>query len=313
MCHERKLNPTQRGDAVRSIKRVNCLKAMSSTKRSERKMSQRRTFQRGFTLIELLVVIAIIAILAAILMPVFAQAREKARMASCTSNCKQLGLALRMYAQDYDETMPCMVFEATSDGNDVNVWRNSVKPYIKNTQVFGCPSNPNSKPQRPGGPGPWDYNGNGEGWHMEPDRIMPRGYGMNSCAADWRPYNQPSWARPSPPLHDARVTRPADVIMIGEVAAEWVDINANWPFFGPCDWPYWHMSTWPRGPVYQSNWIFYDGHVKALTWKQTLFPLNQNKWLLEPDPNPNNTTLRGEAGCAFDTQIGFAACPAFQR
>src|SRR5688572_32605433 len=70
--------------------------------------NQRRVHGRraGFTLIELLVVIAIIAILAAILFPVFAQAREKARQAGCMSNCKQLGLASNMYAQDYDEMLP---------------------------------------------------------------------------------------------------------------------------------------------------------------------------------------------------------------
>ncbi|WP_395141887.1 type II secretion system protein [Armatimonas sp.] len=66
----------------------------------------KRHVQKGFTLIELLVVIAIIAILAAILFPVFAQARDKARATACLSNTKQLSLGVMMYAQDYDETLP---------------------------------------------------------------------------------------------------------------------------------------------------------------------------------------------------------------
>jgi prepilin-type N-terminal cleavage/methylation domain-containing protein/prepilin-type processing-associated H-X9-DG protein len=99
----------------------------------------------GFTLIELLVVIAIIAILAAILFPVFAQAREKARSSSCLSNQKQIALAHSMYAQDYDETYaPATIpglLEPTS-GVDVR-WEDSVKPYIKGGNVGGiltCPS-----------------------------------------------------------------------------------------------------------------------------------------------------------------------------
>ncbi len=92
----------------------------------------------GFTLIELLVVIAIIAILAAILFPVFAKAREKARTASCQSNLKQLALAATMYAQDYDETMAPIGHNV---GGTVNAWwYDMVAPYTKNTQVFYCPS-----------------------------------------------------------------------------------------------------------------------------------------------------------------------------
>jgi prepilin-type N-terminal cleavage/methylation domain-containing protein len=72
---------------------------------------------RGFTLIELLVVIAIIAILAAILFPVFAQAREKARQASCLSNAKQMSTAVMMYAQDYDETFP-LYFQPQANGDN---------------------------------------------------------------------------------------------------------------------------------------------------------------------------------------------------
>ncbi len=101
--------------------------------------------RRGFTLIELLVVIAIIAILAAILFPVFARAREKARQSSCLSNIKQLGLASLAYAQDYDETFPYYYHIPIAGYND-GVCRGGVSPlsallaYVKNTQIFTCPS-----------------------------------------------------------------------------------------------------------------------------------------------------------------------------
>ncbi|MFP3903712.1 MAG: DUF1559 domain-containing protein [Armatimonadota bacterium] len=94
--------------------------------------------QRGFTLIELLVVIAIIAILAAILFPVFARAREKARQTSCLNNQKQLGLAWHMYVQDYDENIP--PYSLRGDGNWYERWYQVLEPYIKNQQIWVCPS-----------------------------------------------------------------------------------------------------------------------------------------------------------------------------
>jgi prepilin-type N-terminal cleavage/methylation domain-containing protein/prepilin-type processing-associated H-X9-DG protein len=120
--------------------------------------------RKGFTLIELLVVIAIIAILAAILFPVFAKAREKARQSSCLSNLKQIGIAFQSYIQDYDERTP-MRIEGTwgatatyqlqtdtsapgskyivSDGGVSGYymsWMDMINPYVKNTQIFRCPS-----------------------------------------------------------------------------------------------------------------------------------------------------------------------------
>ncbi len=98
--------------------------------------------RRGFTLIELLVVIAIIAILAAILFPVFARAREKARQTSCLNNVKQLVLGINMYAQDYDESLP-MSRHRSNPTASWQGWNTLVDPYVKNTQVFTCPSETN--------------------------------------------------------------------------------------------------------------------------------------------------------------------------
>ncbi len=98
-----------------------------------------RRGHRGFTLIELLVVIAIIAILAAILFPVFAKAREKARQSSCINNGKQLGIAVLQYAQDYDETL-CPPAVGAVDTTSAYGWQDLVQPYIKSAQAFDCPS-----------------------------------------------------------------------------------------------------------------------------------------------------------------------------
>ena len=112
------------------------------------------TQRKGFTLIELLVVIAIIAILAAILFPVFAKARDKARQATCVSNMKQIGNAMMMYLQDYDEVFPCewhgawgedfyntkTVTYLTSDSDPYGNYQPLIYPYVKNFNVFMCPN-----------------------------------------------------------------------------------------------------------------------------------------------------------------------------
>ncbi len=110
---------------------------------------------RGFTLIELLIVIAIIAILAAILFPVFAKARDKARQAACSSNMKQIALATAQYLQDFDGVFPTQegssmynyMTNAGFSGGSPNVplnydLFNQLQPYVKTTQIFACPSAP---------------------------------------------------------------------------------------------------------------------------------------------------------------------------
>jgi prepilin-type N-terminal cleavage/methylation domain-containing protein len=98
---------------------------------------------RGFTLIELLVVIAIISILASILYPVFARAREQARKANCLSNLRQIGMAVQMYAQDYDEFLPQVDPREDNDGSDWDYCQPLhvlLEPYVRNRQLFRCKS-----------------------------------------------------------------------------------------------------------------------------------------------------------------------------
>lgn len=96
--------------------------------------------RRGFTLIELLVVIAIIAILAAILFPVFAKAREKARQASCLSNCRQFATAIMAYVQDYDERFFTSTYADCLLNPPGPFWASCIYPYVMNVQLYICPT-----------------------------------------------------------------------------------------------------------------------------------------------------------------------------
>jgi prepilin-type N-terminal cleavage/methylation domain-containing protein/prepilin-type processing-associated H-X9-DG protein len=175
--------------------------------------------KKAFTLIELLVVIAIIAILAAILFPVFAQARESARKTSCLSNVKEISLALTMYVQDYDERFPMWANSMTTgtpgwdpvpalghpdpDCPDevyhYTGWDKMVQPYVKNRQIFQCPDNY--------GPGQ-GYTWGGGNDNSDPSGVL--NYALNS-RLDGRSWD--SWEAPS---KLAAITWPAQAILISE-------------------------------------------------------------------------------------------------
>lgn len=240
-----------------------------------------RSPSRGFTLIELLVVIAIIAILAAILFPVFAQAREAARTISCASNLKQMTLAFRMYSQDYDEIFPirrnCDATQCYSN------WKHELQPYIKNVQVFRCPTNPASKV--------FDET-DGTVTYATGTQKFNRGYFylnafyMSSAGVgtgDW-------WSGFQ--YAEAAFPYPANSIVVGENKDVWADYGPwmafvpGWGFAG-ANWGARHKSS-DRA----ANIGFIDGHVKYTSWDASCKPSNgdgTNMWMY----NPNNMVYGG--------------------
>jgi prepilin-type N-terminal cleavage/methylation domain-containing protein/prepilin-type processing-associated H-X9-DG protein len=218
----------------------------------------------GFTLIELLVVIAIIAILAAILFPVFAKAREKARTASCQSNEKQIMQAILMYAGDYDQRMPLIRTGRPGPGclcggaPTYQTWRWTIQPYMKNAGALSCPSlrvtgNEHNPPASYDVPGSYGINARfcaGCGWNI------------------WSDFEQ--------------IVTPAQMIIVAD-SNGWADVNI-W-----CHPNGWCFTTPHNGG---QNYGYLDGHVKWNLPERTVDPVFQ--WL---QPHPRD--LNGSEGGAW--------------
>lgn len=206
-----------------------------------------KTDKQAFTLIELLVVIAIIAILAAILFPVFARAREQARKASCLSNMKQLGLGIVMYTQDYDDTLPLTnynqwVGRRSEWGIDLIVWNDLILPYVKNYQIFVCPSRPDEAVGRTGG------------WGTV---TRAKGYALSAYVNGW------TYGSGQGGAAMARIQEPASKMLLAEMPFEIFDAGL-W-YIGYT----WYPLRTHGGTI---NWTFVDGHSKAMKPSQTVRP-----------------------------------------
>jgi prepilin-type N-terminal cleavage/methylation domain-containing protein/prepilin-type processing-associated H-X9-DG protein len=216
-----------------------------------------RKREQGFTLIELLVVIAIIAILAAILFPVFAQARENARKASCLSNMHQIDLANLQYIQDYDEKFPLNRFEWPIVPY---TWREAVQPYIRNLDVFKDPSNPDARVDT-------------SCWGSP---IVPKSYAYNGALLNLDGSNGS--------LALAKIQQPGDALLMADMSRNGCPDAGNWCFgcaITVCNClDFRHRCG--------NNWAYFDGHVKWQRPQATMQPYNG--WEDRPfDPNAVGT------------------------
>jgi prepilin-type N-terminal cleavage/methylation domain-containing protein/prepilin-type processing-associated H-X9-DG protein len=246
---------------------------------------------RAFTLIELLVVIAIIAILAAILFPVFAKAREKARQSTCLSNQKQIGLGVMQYVQDYDETFPRLAMSpppAPRYSWATYTWQDAVGPYVKNGTITVTWATTDSSPVTLTSGGIWNCP-------SQPYDGVRTVYGGNDTIFTDLVYGDGSG--PINPTTMAQLTRPADLVLVAENNAvdgydgigdrprlsgdAYWQCGTTWQCSGPNSGAQWDKDVpgrptpvepeawkWAQMPRYRhngvANFAFADGHVKAI-------------------------------------------------
>jgi prepilin-type N-terminal cleavage/methylation domain-containing protein len=231
------------------------------------------TRRRGFTLIELLVVIAIIAILAAILFPVFAQAREAARKASCLSNTRQVGTAVMMYVQDYDETFAPNLYILPP--NIAYTYIDLHQPYMKNDGIMLCPSD------RPG----TDFSQFFAqcGIPLVAARNVKFSYNGNYCL-----FNDGSAARPVWSL--AALPRPADTAVFSDGV---LMCNFNSPIYDPGSRANYNGTALPPRHHAGVSVTYADGHSKFQKARQQATGRDADGWVVSDGPYGGSNELWG--------------------
>ncbi|HEV2696149.1 MAG TPA: DUF1559 domain-containing protein [Verrucomicrobiae bacterium] len=236
----------------------------------------RRGFRRAFTLIELLVVIAIIAILAAMLLPALAKAKQKAKQTGCINNMRQIGLALVMYADNYNQ-YPANFWQnstATPTGNKTYVWQPRLLSLMGNNRnAFNCPAalsqaywdtNVNNTLAGPSGNFKQGENGLLDNFAILESSRFSIGYNDWGSVDSHTPTYGLGGDVGTTPVKDTSIRRPTDMIALGDVRSDApapVDFNAN---LDPTDASQYH-TQWPSNRhSLRSDILFCDGHVESL-------------------------------------------------
>jgi prepilin-type N-terminal cleavage/methylation domain-containing protein/prepilin-type processing-associated H-X9-DG protein len=246
-----------------------------------RQQAMKFRMRTGFTLVELLVVIAVIAVLAALLFPVFNSARRKAWQTTCISNERQIGMGLALYEQDFDQTYPNFRFWPLGSQSgvdlDKNSWRSVIAPYLRNPQIMVCPANPDHQTPSSDPRYKISYAANvalnPRDYPVLPPPLNATGSGI--FGKDLSPgVNAASVVRPAECISIVEIVHTPTSLFVVDIATDYTN-NHDFQVFSDC------LFTAHSG---LTNYLFADGHAKALKPTATYETDTMNYWYRDATP-----------------------------